>query len=102
HAVSAYALWGEERFMLCSPIGLQVIDAFLNAAPIFGYRVRVDFRDGMQWTETSLLPTRTPSGVLTLPGVGRCPYVTPGQAPQRYRLRIESADYIPDYRRNTD
>ena len=85
-----------------SPIGLQIIDAFLNAEPIAPYAVFVDRFDNGQWIATTLVPTRTPSGVLTLPDLERHAAVWPGQPPRAYRLRVESEAYIPTYRRTSD
>jgi hypothetical protein len=96
------ALRSPEHSLLCSPIGLQVIDSFTNAAPLAPFRVRVDVQVGLAWLETLLRPTHTPSGMLTLPGLGRRANPTVNSAQQRYRLRIESAEYIADYRRTTD
>jgi hypothetical protein len=96
------ALLSPEHSLLCSPIGLQVIDSFTHTAPLSPFRVRVDVEVGTAWLETLLRPTRTPSGMLTLPGLGRRANPTVNTAQQRYRLRIDADEYIPDYRRTTD
>lgn len=95
-------LRSEDHSLTCSPIGLQVVDSFLSTTPVAGYRARIDVRDGASWLETILRPTRTPSGILTLPGLGRCPLVTANLQPRLYRLRIEADEYVPNYRRAAD
>jgi len=92
----------EETTFVYSPIGLQVIDSFLNTQPIARYQVSVDVRDGTQWVPTTLRAVHTSNGVLTLPGLERHAVVTPGMPPRRYRLRIDSDEYIPVYRRTLD
>jgi len=100
--MSTPGLVREETTLLCSPLGMQAIDAFLNCAPIASFSVFVDRFDGAQWHVTTLRPTRTPSGVLTLPGLGRRAVVLPGDPPALYRLRVESDSYIPSYRQRLD
>ncbi len=97
-----HALRGSEHSLLCSPIGLQIVDSFLGTAPTNGYRAAVDALVGIDWIETLLRPTRTPSAMLTLPGLGRRANAAVNNTPQRYRLRLEADDYIPDYRRKAD
>ena len=92
----------EETTFVYSPIGLQVVDSFLHTLPIAAYRVSVDIRDGTRWLPTALRPVRTTTGVLTLPGLERHGVVTAGMPPRRYRLRIDSDEYIPVYRRTLD
>ena len=96
------ALRSPEHSLLCSPIGLQVVDSFLGTTPLTAYRAAVDVRVGNDWLETLLRPTRTPSGVLTLPGLGWRANPTTNPALQRYRLRIDANEYIADYRRALD
>jgi hypothetical protein len=96
------ALRSPDHSLLCSPIGLQVIDSFTSNAPFAPFRVRVDVQAGAAWVETPLTSTRTPSGMLTLPGLGRRADPASNPTQQRYRLRIESAEYIADYRRTAD
>jgi hypothetical protein len=100
--MSSPLLLGASVTSVYSPIGLQVIDAFLNALPIAPYEVSVDVRDGNQWLPTALQAVRTPTGVLTLPGLERRATVTAGMQPRQYRLRIDSDAYIPAYRRTLD
>jgi hypothetical protein len=100
--MTAAGLASEETARHFSPLGLQVIDSFLNAAPIAAFNVRIDRFDGAQWQVTSLKPIRTPGGILTLPGLGRRPVVLPGDPSVRYRLRIDSDNYIPSYRQRLD
>jgi hypothetical protein len=85
-----------------SAVGLQLIDSFLSTLPIAPFRSCIDLFDGAQWQTTTLKPLYTPSGVLTLPGLGRRRIVLPGDPATRYRLRIESARYIPGYRQQAD
>jgi len=96
------ALRSPEHSLLCSPIGLQVIDSFTNVAPLAPFHAYVDLQVGTAWLETLLRPTRTPSGMLTLPGLGRRADPVINSAQHRYRLRIESDEYIADYRRTAD
>jgi hypothetical protein len=96
------ALRSPEHSLLCSPIGLQIIDSFIGATPLGAYRAAVDVQVGATWVETLLRPTRTPSGVLTLPGLGRRADPTINNSQQRYRLRLDADEYVPDYRRTLD
>ena len=96
------ALRGPEHSLLSSPIGLQVIDSFSGATPLTAYRTAIDVQVGADWVETPIKPTLTPSGVLTLPGLGRRANPTVNNLQQRYRLRIDADEYIPDYRRTVD
>jgi hypothetical protein len=91
-----------EHSLLCSPIGLQVLDSFTNAGLLAPFRVCVDVQVGTAWLETPLRPTHTPSGMLTLPGLGRRADPRVNSTQHRYRLRIESDEYIADYRRTAD
>jgi len=100
--MNAHGLVGEETTLLFSSLGLQVIDSFLNSSPVAIFEVFIDRFDGAQWRVTTLKPIRTPSGILTLPGLGRRAVVLPGDPPERFRLRVESESYIPSYRRQHD
>jgi hypothetical protein len=100
--MNAHGLVGEETTLQCSPLGLQVIDSFFNSAPVAIFEVFIDRFDGTRWRVTTLKPMRTPSGIITLPGLGRRPVVLPGDPPEHYRLRVESESYIPSYRRQHD
>jgi hypothetical protein len=96
------AVRSPEHSLLCSPIGLQILDSFSGAPPFTAYGAAVDVLVGATWIETLLRPTRTPSGVLTLPGLGRRSNAAGNPAQQRFRLRLDSNEYIADYRRTAD
>jgi hypothetical protein len=96
------AVRSPDHSLLCSPIGLQVVDSFLGAMPLAAYRAAVDVAVGNAWLETPLKPVRTPSGMLTLPGLGRRRDPAGNPAQQRYRVRVDSGEYIPEYRRTAD
>lgn len=96
------ALRSPEHSLLCSPIGLQVLDSFSSTTPQGAFRVAIDLQVGSAWIETLLRPTRTPTGILTLPGLGRRTNAMANAAQQRYRLRIDADEYIAEYRRLLD
>lgn len=90
-----------ERLMLYSPIGLRLIDDFTGRAPIGRVRVLLDRRDSAGgWEQTDTQAVRTPSDVVTFPGLGRSAQA--GAPPMRYRVRIEATYYRPDYLLNAD
>ena len=85
-----------ERLMLYSPIGLRLVDDFTGRAPIGRVRVLLDRRDAAGgWEATDVQAVRTPSDVVTFPGLGRSAQA--GAPPTRYRVRIEATYYRPDY-----
>lgn len=91
-----------EHSLLCSPIGLMIIDSFTQGQPLAPVRLRVDLLSSVGWLETPLRPTQTPSGMVTLPGLGRCADAASNAVRHTYRLRIEAIEYIADYRRDKD
>jgi len=85
-----------ERLMLYSPIGLRLIDDFTGRAPTGRVRVLLDRRNAAGgWEPTDIAAVRTPSDVVTFPGLGRSAQA--GALPLRYRVRIEATYYRPDY-----
>lgn len=90
-----------ERWMLYSPIGLRLVDDFTGRAPTGRIRVLLDRRDSAGgWEETEIQAVRTPSDVITFPGLGRSAHA--GDPPTRYRVRIEATYYRPDYLMTAD
>jgi hypothetical protein len=85
-----------------SPIGLELIDDFLTAAPLGPITAILDEDDGLGGFRTiASTPIITSQAVLTFPGVGRRP--RPATAtPTTYRARIEAPLYRPLYRATAD
>lgn len=90
----------EERTRLYSPIGLRPLDDHTKRGPIGPVTARLDVADGTGWRPTKIKATRTGSGYLTYPGLGRSADVS--LLPFRYRIRIESDRYLPLYLRTDD
>jgi hypothetical protein len=88
------ALRSPEHSLLCSPIGLQVIDSFTNAAPLAPFRARVDVQVGTAWLETLLRPTHTPSKIR-----GRAPERTSGLARTSFVSKRTAPSWIRLHRR---
>jgi hypothetical protein len=95
--VIAWQLIPAERRMLYSPIGLQLVDDFTGRAPHGGVRALLDRQDGAGgWEETAIKAVRTPSDVISYPGLGRSAHAAV-QPPLRCRVRIDADYYRPDY-----
>jgi hypothetical protein len=85
-----------DRIKLYSPVGLRLVDEFTGVAPLGWTGALLDIRDpNGNWRETSIQPVRTPSGVVSYPGLGRSINVA-GQ-PRHYRVRIQAQFYLPHY-----
>ncbi len=92
----------EERRMLYSPIGLRLVDDFTGRAPIGAVQAHLDLRRAdMTWQPTEIAAVRTPSEVITYPGLGRSAHFAL-QPTFRYRVRLEAGFYRPDYLLNQD
>ncbi|HVO01319.1 MAG TPA: hypothetical protein VMT54_03915 [Candidatus Cybelea sp.] len=90
-----------ERLMLYSPVGLRLVDDFTGRAPFGTIRTHLDQRRAnLTWLPTDIAAVRTPSDVITYPGLGRSAH--PLQPPVRYRVRLEAEFYRPDYLLNQD
>jgi uncharacterized protein YfaP (DUF2135 family) len=86
-----------EATHLYSPVGLRLLDELTGTAPLGGVSATLDILDpGGGWRQTDISDVRTPSAVVTYPGLGRCADVT-AQRPQRYRVRLAADLYIPYY-----
>jgi hypothetical protein len=85
-----------------SPMGLQILDTFVNAAPTQSYDVRLEHFDGTHWVDSGHAARISPSGFLIYPGLERRAQIVPGQPPRLYRACVESDFYVPAYRRTAD
>ena len=99
------ASWREvvsERRALYSPIGLRLVDDFTGNAPLGRVSAQLDRRVALGvWAPTDLQAVLTPSSTFTWPGLGRVQQ--PASAPtRRYRARIATERYRPDYLRTSD
>jgi hypothetical protein len=87
----------DERRRLYSPIGLRLIDDFTGFAPFGSVHARLDVRRANgDWQPTDATAVRTPSDVLTYPGLGRSAHA-PTEPPTHYRVRLDATFYRPDY-----
>lgn len=92
----------DERTELFPPLGLLPLDDLTGRAPLGKLEALLDARqaDG-SWLPTGRGALVTEGGIITWPGLGRrrAPL---GQTPRRYRVRVEAAHYIPNYRSDQD
>jgi hypothetical protein len=87
----------DERRRLYSPIGLRLIDDFTGFAPFGSVHARLDVkRANGDWQPTDAAAVRTPSDVLTYPGLGRSAHAATEPA-THYRVRLDATFYRPDY-----
>jgi hypothetical protein len=91
-----------ESSVLYSPVGLRLLDELTGVAPLGSVQSQLDIQDaGGNWRLTNITEVRTPSAVVTYPGLGRC--VSPaGRPPQPYRIRLSAEFYIPYYQAAAD
>lgn len=95
--MTKWILWPSETTHLYSPVGLRLVDELTGAAPLGGVSATLDILDPSgKWRQTDISDVRTPSAVVTYPGIGRCADVTV-QQPQQYRVRLAADLYIPYY-----
>ena len=91
-----------ENTQLFSPVGLRLVDDFTGTAPIGRVSVYLEAKDASgNWAATDVPATKTPSGVVTYPGLERHAVVT-GLPSRRYRVRLDAEFYVPLYQRNAD
>jgi hypothetical protein len=91
-----------ERLSLYSPIGLRLVDDFTGGPPIGGVSAHLDRQvsPGV-WEPTDVEALLTQSSVFIWPRLGRT--FEPASAPTwRYRARIETERYRPDYLQSVD
>ena len=91
--------------VLPAPIAIRPIDDFNSSAPIGRIDVALDRQDGARWVPTDVKATRTSSGVIAYPGLGKVG--DPVAAPvERYRVRLIDPDerlvYQPAYQFTLD
>ncbi|MDJ0653684.1 MAG: carboxypeptidase-like regulatory domain-containing protein [Xanthomonadales bacterium] len=100
--MTSWQVLPEERRMLYSPVGLRMLDDFTGRAPSGSLEILLDVQDSNgQWHEVDVHPVRTPSEVITYPGLGRSAHAAT-QPLMRYRVRIDGEYYRPDYLINLD
>ena len=91
-----------EELALYSPIGLKLIDDFTGRVPYGSVKALLDFQDQSgDWHEAERSSVRTPSEIVTYPGLGRSAHVAV-QPVFRYRVRIDAQYYRADYLKNAD
>jgi len=91
-----------ETTVLYSQIGLRLIDDFTGDLSRYPVEAELDYRDSTgNWRLTAIEPTPTPSGHLLYPGLGRSASL-PAAPVVRYRVRLMSSFYRPDYLRTLD
>lgn len=91
-----------EELALFSPIGLKLIDDFTGRVPFGRSKALLDFQDlAGDWHEAERTSVRTPSEIVTYPGLGRSANVAI-QPVFRYRVRIDAQFYRPEYLMNAD
>lgn len=91
-----------ERNVSYSQFALRFIDEFTGGPSLYPVEVSLSLLDGAGgWRELDTRPTRSPSGNLLFPGLGRSANVA--TAPMvRHRVQITSARYRPEYLRTLD
>jgi len=95
--MSSWATIAQERLMLYSPIGLNLIDDLTGKAPLGKFNITLEEQDSTgDWHETHTEAVRSLSNVLLYPGLGRSADVAATPV-RRYRIRIENPRYRPDY-----
>jgi hypothetical protein len=91
-----------EGLILYSPVGLQLLDELTSEAPIGNVQATLDILDAnATWQQTDIPEVRTPSGVVTYPGLERHHDIT-GLQPRQYRVRLVADYYIPYYQGSQD
>jgi hypothetical protein len=85
-----------ERRALYGAIGLRLLDALTNDAPIGRVQAHLDLQDSASWHPVAERVLVGPTGVVTCPGLGRCSHPAAGVV-RHYRLRIVAARYRPLY-----
>jgi hypothetical protein len=92
----------DEELALFSPIGLRLVDDFTGRVPFGKVKALLDFQDvSGDWHETEQTSVRTPSEIITYPGLGRNAKIAL-QPVFRYRVRIDAQFYRADYLKNED
>jgi hypothetical protein len=87
---------------LYSPVGLRLVDELTGGAPLGNVRATLDVLEpNGSWRQTDIQEVRTPSAVVTYPGLERHANVT-GLKPRQYRVRLAAELYVPFYRANSN
>jgi len=95
------ALAGETS-ELYSPVGLRLLDELTAKAPIGKTDVYLDILEpNATWRLTDIQAVKTPTGVVTYPGLERHTHVT-GLSSRSYRVRLSPEFYVPLYRRKDE
>ena len=85
-----------------SPVALRLLDELTNQPPLGSVQAVLDIQDASgAWVATEIGDTRTPSAIVSYPGLERHAQVT-GLPPRNYRVRLSADFYIPYYRVNFD
>jgi len=91
-----------EGLVLYSPVGLRLLDELTSEAPIGNVQAALDILDpNGTWRQTDISDARTPSDVVTYPGLERHHDIT-GLQPRQYRVRLSADYYIPYYQGSQD
>lgn len=100
--MSAAVVLPIESSVVYSPVALRLLDELTGAEPLGSVRSQLDILDSTgKWRPTNIAEVRTPSSVVTYPGLGRCAAPV-GRPPQQYRIRLTADFYIPYYQGASD
>jgi len=91
-----------EGIVLYSPVGLRLLDELTNEVPLGSVQATLDILDAHgNWQPTNIADVRTPSDVVTYPGLERHADIT-GLPARQYRVRLSADFYIPYYQVSQD
>jgi hypothetical protein len=100
--VTTWQISVAETSLTYSPVGLRLLDELTDDAPLGKTTAYLDIRDASGvWRQTDIPAVRTPSGVVSYPGLERHTEVI-FFVPQHYRVRISADLYVPLYQANSD
>jgi hypothetical protein len=100
--VTTWATVSIDLTHLYSPVGLRLVDELTGGAPLGNVRATLDVLEpNGSWRQTDIQEVRTPSAVVTYPGLERHANVT-GLKPRQYRVRLAAELYVPFYRANSN
>jgi hypothetical protein len=100
--VTTWQISVAEEMQTYSPVGLRLLDELTDDAPLGKTTAYLDIRDASGvWRQTDIPAVRTPSGVVSYPGLERHADVA-GLLPRHYRVRISADFYVPLYQSTSD
>lgn len=91
-----------ETSLTYSPVGVRLLDELTHDAPLGKTTAYLDIRDASgTWRQTDIPAVKTPTSVVSFPGLGRSPEVI-FFVPRHYRVRISAELYVPLYQSSSD